>query len=107
MKNKFRFTILFAILILLSFSPFCNAAYYPDLVSKLFNAFEKIETWFLKLSTPAAAVAICTGVFMRKFSFGDEERIRTGKKIIRGSIFSYAFILLTNLILSAVQALLK
>lgn len=107
MKNKLNFIFLFSILFLFLFSPLCNAAYYPDLVSKLFKAFEKIESWFLKLSTPAAAVAICTGVFMRKFSFGDEERIRTGKKIIRGSIFSYAFILLTNLILSAVQALLK
>jgi hypothetical protein len=41
---------------------------------------------------------------MKKFSFGDEERIRTGKKLIKGSLFSYAFILATNLILSTIQS---
>ena len=35
---------------------------------------------------------------MKKFSFGDEERIRMGKKIIKGSLFSYAFILAIDLI---------
>lgn len=43
---------------------------------------------------------------MKKFSFGDEERIRIGKKIIRGSLFSYAFILAIDLILSAIQGLI-
>ena len=51
----------------------------PKLVNKLNNAFEDIESWIIKISTPAAAVAVCTGALMRKFSFGDEEKIRTGK----------------------------
>ena len=55
----------------------------------------------------AAAVAVGTGVFMRKFSFGDEERIRMGKKIIKGSLFSYAFILAIDLILSAIKSLIS
>ena len=70
------------------------------------SAFESIEGWLLKLSTPAAAVAVGTGIFMKKFSFGDEEKIRTGKKIIRGSLFSYAFILAIDLILSAIKSLI-
>ena len=78
----------------------------PALVDKLNSAFEKIENWLLKLATPAAAVAVAVGVFMKKFSFGDEERIRTAKKIIRGSLFSYGFILVLNLILSAIKTLL-
>ncbi len=41
---------------------------------------------------------------MKKFSFGDEERIRTGKKLIKGSLFSYAFILAIDLILSTIQS---
>lgn len=44
---------------------------------------------------------------MKKFSFGDEERIRTGKKVIRGSLFSYAFILAIDLILSAIAILVS
>ena len=61
--------------------------------------------WIIKISTPAAAVAVCSGALMRKFSFGDEEKIRTGKKLITGSLFSYAFILAIDLVLSAIQSL--
>lgn len=79
----------------------------PQIINKLNSAFENIEGWLLKLSTPAAAVAVGTGVFMKKFSFGDEEKIRTGKKIIKGSLFSYAFILAIDLILSAIKSLIS
>ena len=78
----------------------------PKLVSTLNNAFEKIEGYILKLSTPAAAVAVGTGILMKKFSFGDEERIRTSKKLIRGSLFSYGCILCIDLILSLIKSLL-
>ena len=77
----------------------------PKLISKLSDAFDTIKKWLLTLSTPAAAVAIGVGIFMRKFSFGDEERIRTAKKLIRGTLFSYAFILAIDLILSAINSL--
>jgi len=93
-------------IILMSLSNFCYAA-YPKLVTTITNAFETRETWILRIATPAAAVAVGSGVFMKKFSFGDEERIRTGKKIIRGSLFSYAFILCIDLILSAIQLLVS
>ena len=79
----------------------------PALVSKLIEAFEKIKMWLIGLSTPAAAVAVGVGVFMKKFSFGDEERIRTAKKLIRGTLFSYAFILAIDLILSAISSLIS
>ena len=78
----------------------------PQIVSKINSAFKNIEEWLLKISTPAAAVAVGTGIFMKKFSFGDEEKIRTGKKIIKGSLFSYAFILAIDLILSAIKSLI-
>ena len=78
----------------------------PKIVTKLNEAFETIESWFMKLATPAAAVAVGTGVFMKKFSFGDEERIRIAKKLIRSSLFSYGFILAIDLILSAIKTLI-
>ena len=68
----------------------------PEIVDKLNSAFEKVESWMLKLATPAAAVAVAVGLFMKKFSFGDEERLRIAKKLIRGSLFSYAFILVLD-----------
>ena len=78
----------------------------PKLVTTISSAFEKIEDYILKISTPAAAVAVGSGVFMKKFSFGDEEKIRTANKLIRGSLFSYGFILCIDLILSLFQTLL-
>ena len=108
MKKKLFFIIfilLFIFIFAISFEA-CTYAATPKLVSKLESAFSNIESWIIKLSTPAAAVAVGTGVFMKKFSFGDEERIRTGKKIIRSSLFSYAFILAIDLILSAIKSLI-
>ena len=110
-NSKFYLKVLlFALLILFIFSVPVHASIFdgnPEIVDKLNSAFEKIEGWMLKLATPAAAVAVAVGVFMKKFSFGDEERIRIAKKLIRGSLFSYAFILVLDLILSAIQTLLK
>ena len=78
----------------------------PKIVGKLNSAFESIEEWLLKLATPAAAVAVGTGVFMKKFSFGDDERMRLGKKLIKNSLFSYGFILALDLILAAIKSLM-
>ena len=99
------FILFFSMILLFDFSSNIFAA-TPKLVSKIESAFNNIESWILKLSTPAAAVAVGTGIFMKKFSFGDEERIRTGKKIVRSSLFSYAFILAIDLILAAIKSLI-
>ena len=111
MKKKFfylLFIFLFTIYFIFNFSIFSLAAWgEPELITKLNKAFETIENWLIKLATPAAAVAVATGAFMKKFSFGDEEKIRTGKKLIKGSLFSYAFILAINLILSAIKSLIS
>lgn len=104
MKFKLYFSLILFITLIFFLATNCYAA-YPKLINTLTSAFENIKSWIIKISTPAAAVAVGTGVFMKKFSFGDEERIRTGKKIIRGSLFSYAFLLSIDLILSAIQLL--
>lgn len=114
-KNKkhffiFQFFIIILFIFLFSFSSHIFAGLFdstPKLISKLTDAFESIKKWLLTLSTPAAAVAVGVGVFMKKFSFGDEERIRTAKKLIRGTLFSYAFILAIDLILSAINSLIS
>ncbi len=109
MKNKkvflFIFILFLSIIIVLSFTNYSYAA-DSKLVNTIKKAFEQIEDWLLKLATPAAAVAVGTGVFMKKFSFGDEERIRIGKKLIKSSLFSYAFILAIDLILSTIKSLI-
>lgn len=102
---KFLYTSMLSILFLSTFSTNVFAA-DPKLISTLNSAFEKIESYIVKISTPAAAVAVGTGVLMKKFSFGDEEKIRTANKLIKGSLFSYGFILCIDLILSLFQTLL-
>ena len=108
MKNKkiqILYTLMLSILFISTFSTSVAAA-DPKLVTTLNNAFEKIESYIIKISTPAAAVATGTGVLMKKFSFGDEEKIRTANKLIKGCLFSYGFILAIDLILSAIQPLI-
>ena len=101
------FILIFLFMFLYSLSNISFAWGEPQIISKINSAFETIEGWILKISTPAAAVAVGSGVFMKKFSFGDEEKIRTGKRIIKGSLFSYAFILAIDLVLSAIKSLIS
>ena len=101
-KLLFIFILTIYLILILSTNVFGAT---PKLINKLNSAFEDIESWIIKISTPAAAVSVCSGALMRKFSFGDEEKIRTGKKLITGSLFSYAFILAIDLVLSAIQSL--
>ena len=101
-KFLFCFSFVFILLLCLCTSSF---AVTPKIVSKLSSAFDDIESWLLKLSTPAAAVAVGVGLFMKKFSFGDEERIRMAKKVIRGSLVSYGVLLALDLILAAIKSL--
>lgn len=97
-------SIIFIVFFIIFLSSTTYAA-EPKIVNKLNSAFENIEEWLIKLATPAAAVAVGTGIFMKKFSFGDDERIRIGKKLIKNSLFSYGFILAIDLILAAIKSL--
>ena len=61
MKNKKLFFILFIFFLLTAFLFFGNPISYgadQKLVNTLNKAFEQIESWLLKLATPAAAVAV-------------------------------------------------
>ena len=105
MRTKFVFILVLLVLYVFVFSSICFAA-DPKLITTIRKAFESIESWILKIATPAAAVAVGTGIFMKKFSFGDEEKIRTGKRLILVSLFSYVFILAIDLILAAIKSLI-
>lgn len=100
MKKIIIITLIFA----LTLYSTCFAG-APKLITSLEDNLETIKDWIIRLSTPAAAVAIGVGVMMKKFSFGDEERIVQGKKLIRSTLFSYAFILSIDLVLKAINTL--
>lgn len=77
------------------------------MVVKIESAFSQISNWILRLSTPIAGVTIAVGLLIKKFSFGDEERIRISKRIVRGTLVSYGLILALELILSTIKSLIK
>ena len=96
--------IIITILLLTLISSTCFAG-TPKLITNLEKNLDTIKTWIIRIATPAAAVALGAGVLMKKFSFGDEERVVQGKKLIRSTLFSYAFILSVDLVLKAIQSL--
>lgn len=83
------------------------AASSPTLVNKLNTALKRILSYLEKLATPAAGVAIATGIMFRKFSFGDEEKMIKGKKIIVNSVICYAMLLSIDLIIKFIEAVIK
>ena len=79
-KNKGKIIFILCFLLFLTLQGECFAA-DPTLIAKLRNAFEKLQGYILRLATPVAAVSVGVGALMRKFSFGDEERIVTRQEI--------------------------
>lgn len=106
MKKKNIIVILLLMIILsCEFSFVFAAAKTPTLVTKLNTALKNILTYIKKLATPAAGVAIATGVMIRKLSFGDEEKLRTGKRTIINAIVGYLIIQLIDLIIKFIEAI--
>ena len=108
--KKFLYYMLFIIVISISIIfafGFPSFAAYPKLVSKIISIFDNIKKYIIAIATPIAAVAIGSGFLMQKFSLGDEERIRIGKKLIRTSIISYSFILALDLIINLIEGLIN
>lgn len=69
MKNKKVFFLLFiSVLFIIFLFSFSQGSFAADqkLVNTLKKAFEQIESWLLKLSTPAAAVAVRNRGFYEK-----------------------------------------
>lgn len=95
------------LLITIIFAVFSNiyGATTPTLVNKLNSILKKIKEYMVKLAGPAAALAIATGVMIRKLSFGDEEKMIVGKRVIINAIFCYFIILLVDLIVKFIEAL--
>lgn len=104
-KHMKVFTIF--ILIVIIAGSFCSiyATKTPTLVTKLNSALKKILEYLEKLATPAAGVAIATGVLIRKLSFGDEEKMIIGKKVIINAILGYLMIQLIDLIIKFIEGI--
>lgn len=106
-KNMYLLKITMMIFLILILKTNIVFASSPKMVSKIYDSFSKIQKYITRVSTPIAGVALGTGLLMRKFSFGDEERVRRSKKLIRDTAVAYALILCLDLILSFIETLAK
>lgn len=79
-------------------------ATYPTIMNNLKTALGKIQDWLVAISTPAAAIGVITGVLIKKFSFGDTERMLVGRRLIRSCFVSYGMVVGIDLILKAITS---
>lgn len=79
----------------------------PTLVNKLNSALKNILGYLKTLSTPIASIAIVSGVMVRKLSFGDEEKMIKGKKIIINALIGYSVVLCLDWIIKFLETVLK
>ena len=108
MKNKkiICAVLIIGILLVLNTTIYGATAKNPTLVTKLNSASKKILGYLQTLATPIAGIAIASGVLMRKLSFGDDEKMAKGKKIIVNAVIGYGIIISIDLILKFVDSLL-
>jgi len=104
-KTKWLVVILTFVIVFNMCSSALFAATTPTLVNKLNTILKRIKEYMVKLAGPACALAIATGVMIRKLSFGDEEKMLVGKRVIINAIFCYFLILLVDLIVKFIEAL--
>lgn len=95
--------VIIMVLVISSAASVYAAARTPTLINKLNTALKKILSYLEKLATPAAGVAIATGVMIRKLSFGDEEKLVLGKRTIINAIIGYLTIQLIDLIIKFIE----
>lgn len=97
---KKRVTTIFTFCVLIMTVSF--GATYPTIMNNLKNALTQIQSWLVAIATPAAAIGVITGVLIKKFSFGDTERMLTGRRLIRSCFVSYGVVVGIDLILKAI-----
>ena len=104
--KKYKFIIIITMFCVIGFvTNNIFAATTPTLVTKLNTALKNILSYLEKLATPAAGVAIATGVMIRKLSFGDDEKMLIGKRVIINAIVGYLIIQLIDLIIKFIEVI--
>ena len=103
--NNFSYVLIVLFILTITCSSIYGAT-DQTLVTKINSALKKIQGYLVKISLPAAGVAIASGVLIRKFSFGNEEKMVMGKKIIVNAIVGYAIVISIDLILKFVDAVI-
>ncbi len=102
MKKKFAVLVPVFCVLIMTVS-FAAAASYPTIMNNLNSALTKIQSWLVTIATPAAAIGVISGVLIKKFSFGDTERMLVGRRLIRSCFVSYGMVMGIDLLLKAIK----
>ena len=112
LKSKILFSVLIFFTIII-FSISTSSVYAasststPSLVTKINNAFTKIQKYLVKISIPICGVCIISGILLRKLCFGDEQKAILGKRMIINSIIGYAAIQSIDVIIKFIDSVIK
>jgi hypothetical protein len=77
-----------------------NVAYAGDLFGNASQLLNDVYLKFVGMSTAAAGVGVGTGTFMKKLSFGKQDKIELGNKVIKDSIIGWVVLNGLGLILN-------
>lgn len=99
---KRRIAVIISVFCVLIMTASFAASSYPTIMNNLSAALAKIQSWLVAIATPAAAIGVITGVLIKKFSFGDTERMLVGRRLIRSCFVSYGMVVGIDLILKAI-----
>lgn len=80
---------------------------YADAMDNADRFLSDMSGKLIAMSSVAAGIAVATGAFMAKFSFGDEQKIKLGKKLIVNAIVLWAIVNGLTLILNTIAPYLK
>ena len=113
MKNSYRRSLLYRAVFLSVYIAgfFVLTTNVAFAAGELFgNAGQLLNDVYLKfvgMSTAAAGVGVGTGVFMKKLSFGKQEKIELGNKVAKDSVIGWATLNALGIILNFVSTYTK
>ena len=99
MKKIFLTTLIISLVLVCTTTVFAA----EDVFSASERFFGDIQIWIIRISTPAALIGVGSGAFMKKFSFGDHQKIKMGNMVIFSSLIGWTVINGLTLILTTIQ----
>ena len=97
--------IIVALVSSFAFAEASSSSKKPDLQEATETWLTKIQNYMFKISTGAVVIAVGTGVFIKKFSMGKQDKIETGNKLIRDSIIGFVVLNAMPIIARTIQSM--
>ena len=76
---------------------------YDNIGEEAESILNEVQGWIFRLSTFAVIIAVGSGVFIKKFSMGKQDKIELGNKLIRDSIVGFIVLNSMPVIIKTIQ----